>query len=168
MSTNLTLQSNFRRRSYGGPSVAGRGDVLGPEDLAEQGAQRDREDAGARGDPGVTEEMVAAGRRLVREIGRLREDDLRAESAVQRIRAERARVDRTGDDLPERIEVGERRPRRVVVVSRGVMHVSGQPDRVADLALLELAQHPGDLVLTTTGRTRQTVRDRLDQLAIGD
>ena len=56
--------------------------------------------------------------------------------------------------------------RRVVVVRGGVVHVGGQPDRVPHLALLELAQHPRDLVLATARRARQAVADRLDQVAV--
>jgi hypothetical protein len=57
----------------------------------------------------MPQELQAVARRLVRTVGGSREDDLRAEGRVQCVRTEGAGVQRAGDELPERVEVGERR-----------------------------------------------------------
>jgi hypothetical protein len=58
-------------------------------------------------------------------------------NAVEHARPEGAGVQRPGDELPERIEVGVGRARRVVVMRGGVVHVGGDEQDVADAAALE-------------------------------
>ena len=52
--------------------------------------------------------------------------------AIELRRAERAGVRRAGDELPERVELGERGARRIVVMRRAVVDVGRDPDDVAD------------------------------------
>src|SRR6185312_13779335 len=68
------------------------------------------------------EELEAVGGRTVRFHARrdAEELQLRPERRVELVRTERAGVERTRDELPERIELGERRPRRVVLVRGAV------------------------------------------------
>ena len=77
-------------------------------------------------------------------------------------RPERARVQRARDELPERVEVGEARPLRVVLVGRGVVDVAGDPHDVADALDAQEAQQLGDLQLAAERRAGVAVRDRLE------
>src|SRR5262245_21273668 len=72
-------------------------------------AEVDRQTAAPGVDIHLAEELQAAVRRQVPPARwrRLLEHDLRTEGAVQRIRAERTRVERTVDEFPECIEIVE-------------------------------------------------------------
>ena len=61
-------------------------------------------------------------------------------------------MQRPGDEFPERLEVLEHRPVRIVVVRGRVVHVGGQPHRVADAGVLDEAQQVGDLELAAARR----------------
>src|SRR4029453_5553740 len=63
------------------------------------------------------------------------EPDFWTERPVEIVRPERARVQRTGHKLPECVEVFEPGALGIVVMGRGVMHVAGNPDDVADTFL---------------------------------
>src|SRR5262245_6590026 len=75
----------------------------------------DGQRAALRGEVDLAEELQAAVGREIRLAGRrrLEEDDLRSERAVERVRSERAGVERSGDEFPEAVEVAERRLRRI-------------------------------------------------------
>ena len=45
---------------------------------------------------------------------------------------------------------------------RGVMHVGGEPDRVADAGVLDEGEQVGDLELAAARRPVDALRDRLD------
>ena len=74
-------------------------------------------------------------------------------------------MDRAGDELPERLEVLEHRRVRVVVVRGGVVHVGGEPDRVADAGMLDEDEEVGDLELAAARRAvaLRDARRALDQ-----
>ena len=61
-------------------------------------------------------------------------------------------MQRAGDELPERLEILEYRAVRIVVMRGRVMHVGGQPHRVADAGALHERQQVGDLVLAPLRR----------------
>ena len=83
-------------------------------------------------------ELPAFGRRhVVASVRRFLERKLRAEGVVERVRAEAAGVDRSCDELPERVEVLELRLRRIVIVRGTVVDVGGDPYDVSDFAFLE-------------------------------
>ena len=46
-------------------------------------------------------------------------------------------MERAGHELPERLEVLERRAVRIVIVSGGVVHVCRDPHRVANAGMLD-------------------------------
>ena len=121
-----------------------------PARLCRLAAQR----AGRRLDDQPAEELEALARRTVRlHPGRdAEEPHLGAEGRVERVRPERAGMERPGDELPERRELGEARPRRVVVVRRGVVHVAGDPHDVVDAAIADEPQQPRDLELAAERR----------------
>src|SRR5581483_6683171 len=97
-------------------------------------AQSHRHHAGIGLDRHMAEELIAGGGAEIlvggTGIGRFRELHLGAESHVEIIGAERAGMDRAGDELPEWVEVLELRLVGIVVMRGGVVHVGGQPDRV--------------------------------------
>src|SRR5258708_599705 len=84
--------------------------------------------------------------------GRLLEHHLRPERVVELIGPEGPRVERTGDEFPERIEIGELRLRRIVEMRGGVVHVGGEPDHVLDAVVLDGAQEFGDVELAAEHR----------------
>src|SRR3954463_5262984 len=51
------------------------------------------------------------------------------------------------DELPERFELLELRPVRIVIMRCGVVHVGGEPDDVAEAGALHGREKIGDLVL---------------------
>src|SRR5437773_10900948 len=88
------------------------------------------------------------------------EPDLRPECRVERIRPERAGVHRPGDEFPERIERGEARACRTVMMRGAVVDVGSDPDDVADAAIADELQKPRDLQLAAERRAIVSVRDR--------
>ena len=107
-----------------------------------------------------------AGRAVARRRGR-GEHGTRTEGRVECTGAGRgAGVERAGDELPERIEVGVGRLRRIVAVGRGVVDVGGDEQHVADAPALQRRQQRGDLVLAAE-RARIAVGDALLHLAVG-
>ena len=64
---------------------------------------------------------------------------------VERAGTERAGVERSRDELPEGIELGELRAGRMVLVRGAVVDVGGDPHDVADALRLEVSQQVGDL-----------------------
>src|SRR5690348_9378797 len=88
----------------------------------------------------------------------------RTERGVELVRTERAGVQRARDEFPERIEVGERRARGIVMMRRAVVDVRGNPHDVADAPRLEMTQQIGDLQLAAERHARIAVRDRLVQI----
>src|SRR3974390_3295319 len=57
---------------------------------------------------------------------------LPADGVGEFVRSERAGMQRSRDELPERLEILEPRLVGIVIVGCGVVHVGGQPDRVVD------------------------------------
>ena len=113
----------------------------------------------------MAEELQAFARRQVLALllaRRLHVDELRAEGLVERVGAEGAGMDRAGHEFPERLEILECRLVRIVVVRRGVVHVGGEPDRVADAGVLDERQQIGDLKLASARRAVIALRDRLN------
>ena len=103
-----------------------------------------------------TEELQALARRPVR-LHASRDAEklhLRAEGRVQPVRAERAGVHRPGDELPERMKVGERRATRIVVVRGAIVHVGGHEDDVADALVAHEREELRDLELASERRPR--------------
>src|SRR5690606_1292437 len=111
---------------------------------------------GHNGRPGVdvdlAEELIAGERRRVCRRRRLLKNDLWPERVVQAVWPEAARVQRAGDELPERREVREPGASRIVVVCGAVMHVGGEPDDVIDARPLDEPQELGDLELSAESR----------------
>ena len=63
-----------------------------------------------------------------------------------------AGMQRAGDELPERLEILKDGAVRIVMMRGGVMHVGGQPDRVADAGAFHKGQQIGDLMLAPLRR----------------
>src|SRR6516164_8896730 len=102
----------------------------------------------------MAEELHAGRRRqvLLVEPRRLDETHLRAKGIVELVRAESAGMERSGDELPERLEILELRLVRIVVMGSRVVHVRGQPHRVVDRRRLDEAQDLGNLKLAAAWR----------------
>ncbi len=116
------------------------------------------------------EELQAGGRRQVLALlGRRRLDELQlgAEGHVEIVRAERAGMQRAGDEFPERVEVLELRLVRIVVMRRRVMHVRRQPHRVGDAGRLHEAQQIGNFQLAALGRAVVRIGNGFVTLAVG-
>src|SRR5262249_39445674 len=79
----------------------------------------------------VTEKLQARARRLVRCARRLHVDELRPERVVELVLREASGVDRARHEFPERLEILEHRLVGIVVMRGGVVHVGGEPQRVA-------------------------------------
>src|SRR5256885_761095 len=58
-------------------------------------------------------------------------------SIVERLRMPASGMERARDELPERLEVLERRHVWIVVVRGGVVHIGGEPHRVVDTGVLD-------------------------------
>src|SRR4051812_24127089 len=83
--------------------------------------------------PYRAEELKAVARRPIvlhfaRDSGKA---DVGAEGPVKRVRAIRPSVQWPGDELPERVELGETCARRIVVMRGAVVNVRGNPHCVA-------------------------------------
>src|SRR5206468_4515026 len=74
-------------------------------------------------------------------------DRARPEGVVELLRRPSAGMQRAGNELPERLEVLEHRPVRIIVIRRRVMHVGRDPDRVANAGMLDEGKQIGDLDL---------------------
>src|SRR5262245_46248432 len=101
----------------------------------------------------MAEELQALARRPVRRLRRLYVDALRPERVVERVLRKAARVERTRDELPERLEILEHRFVGIIVMRRSVVHVGGEPQRVADAGMLDEGKEVGDLELPAARRT---------------
>src|SRR5262249_28752368 len=77
---------------------------------------------------------------------------LRAERVVHFAWFISARVERPGDEFPERIEVRELRFGRVVIMRRAIMHIGREPDDVFDSVSLDESQQFGQLDLAPQRR----------------
>src|SRR5215213_5498312 len=97
----------------------------------------------------LTEELEALRRRGVLDPWRLVVDRAGPKGAVQDVGPEGAGVQRSGHELPERVEVLVGRPLRRVVVGRRVVDVRGQPDVVADPVPPEEGQDPRELAFAS-------------------
>src|SRR5262249_48534799 len=93
---------------------------------------------------------------------RLYVDELGPEGHVERVGPERTSVERTGDKFPEWFEILKYRFVRIVVVSRGVVHVGSEPDCIAYTRALDERQNVGDLKLASTRRPVVALRDRFN------
>src|SRR5499427_3168762 len=113
----------------------------------------------------MAEELHASGWRqvLLVQPRRLDETHLRAKGIVELVRAESAGMERSGHELPERLEILELRLVRIVVMGGRVVHVRGQPHRVVDRRSLDETQDLGDLELTAARRA-VALRERLRAL----
>ena len=67
-------------------------------------------------------------------------------------------MERTGDEFPERLEILEHGRVRIVIVRGGVMHVGGDPDRIANAGMLDEDQEIGDLAFAAARRRRRLAR----------
>src|SRR5690242_16466712 len=105
------LNSSWNAHPSGGGRELDRVEA-GPLAVVERGGHR----GGLAVDPGDAEELVSFGGGPVplHPIGDRLELDPGAEGVVELRRAEGAGVERAGDELPERVELGEPGPRRVV------------------------------------------------------
>ena len=80
---------------------------------------------------------------------------IRAEGHVERFRPVGAGMQRPGDELPERVEVGEGGAVGAVVVGGGVVDVGGDPHDVAHARRLEGREHASTLeFLEASGEIR--------------
>jgi len=125
--------------------------------------ERDGHDLGGAIDRHMAEELQPkAGRQVVAlaVAASLLENGLWAERVVELLRTPSACVDRTGDEFPERLEVLEHRRVRVIVVRGGVVHVGGDPDRIANAGMLDEDQEIGDLAFAAT-RGAIALRNRI-------
>ena len=118
-------------------------------------------------DASEAEELIPLARRTVwfHAGWNRQEADLRAERAIEIVRPERARVQRPGDEFPERHEVGEARTRRIVVIRRRVVNVGGDPDNVADVAVADETEQLRNLQLAAERRAVVPVGDGLEAAA---
>ncbi|MNH39485.1 hypothetical protein D3C79_1006630 [compost metagenome] len=81
----------------------------------------------------LAKKLKSGKRRDVLRRRRLLEHHFRTKGLIQRVRPEAAGIQRPGDELPERLEILERRPIRVVMMGRAVMHIRGQEQEIAHL-----------------------------------
>src|SRR5467141_4392214 len=97
----------------------------------------------------MTEELHARrGRQvLLVEPRRLYELHFGPKGVVKFVRSKGAGVQRSGDELPERVEILELRLVGVVVMRGGIMHIRRQPYGVGDAGRLDEAQEVGDFEL---------------------
>src|SRR5262245_38382477 len=82
-----------------------------------------------------------------RPLAGLAVDHLRTEGLVRIVQVAAAGVQRSGDELPERLELLKRRLVGIEIMRRREMHVGGDPERVADALALEERQDVGELEL---------------------
>jgi hypothetical protein len=125
--------------------------------------ERDGHDLGLTVDRYVAEELqTEAGREIIALIfvAPLLEDGARPKSVVEPLRAPGAGMDRAGYEFPERLEILEHGRVGIVVMCGGVVHVSGDPYRVANAGVLEECEQVGDLDLTAARRA-VALRDRV-------
>src|SRR5262249_58185832 len=91
---------------------------------------------------------------------------------VERAGRPGAGVQRAGDEFPERVEVLEHRGVRIVVVRGRVVHVGGEPYRVADAGVVQEGQQIGDLPFAPARRAvalpDRGVADEADRKVGGD
>src|SRR6187431_2074517 len=114
-----SLRAEFLREDFGAIAVL----------------ERDPHALRALVDVDLTEELEPSAGRQVRlaRVGRFLEDHRRPEGVVECAGSEGPRVQRAGNELPERLEVLKHRHRRIVVVRGAVVYVSREPDHVFDL-----------------------------------
>src|SRR6266511_2521104 len=94
-------------------------------------------------------------------------DELRPERVVQLVEHEGAGMDWARHEFPEWLEVLEHRLVGVEVMRGRVMHVGGDPERVADAGTLDEREDIDDLELASERRSI-ALRDRLDApVAVG-
>jgi hypothetical protein len=84
--------------------------------------------------PDMTEKLHAGGWRQVGPVGAsgLDEPHFRPEGVVELVRPKRSRMQRPGDEFPERLKILKLRFIGIVVVRGRVMHVGCQPHSVGD------------------------------------
>src|SRR5262249_19437452 len=78
---------------------------------------------------------------------------LRAECVIELSGRPGACMERARDELPERLEVLEDRAARIVIMRRPIVHVGGQPHRVANTIGFDERQEIGDLMLAPLRRS---------------
>src|SRR5258705_5727546 len=123
-------------------------DPGGPERAILDVLERHGHDLGCAVDGDMTEELHAFTGCQVWSLllaGRLDVAQLRPKRVIEVVGPERAGVQRAGHELPERIEILEHRAVWIIVMRRRVVHVGGQPHRVADGRVLDERQNIGDL-----------------------
>ena len=118
-------------------------------------------------DPTAAEELKRLAWRPVRLQARrnAQEFHLGTKGPIHLVRAEGAGVQRPRHELPERIELGEARARRAVIVRGGVVDVRGDPHDVADSSIADEPQHTCNLQLAAERRTVVFVCHRLEGTA---
>src|SRR5262249_36956809 len=139
-------------------------DGRGPKGTILNILERYRHDLGRAVDGDMTEELHAfAGRQVLPLLfaGRLDVADLRTECVVEFVGTEGSGVQRSRHEFPEWVEVLKHRPVRIIVMRGGVMHVGGQPDRVANTRMLDEGEKIRDLELAAKRRA-VALRDRFD------
>src|SRR5262249_48918369 len=143
------------------PSTKRRVELDRPQRVVAHVLQRHGHHFGCAVDRDVTEELQAVGRSGERDAlrQRLHVDDLRAERVVDLVLAAGSGVDRAGYEFAERCKVLEHRLVRIEIVRGGIMHVGGEPERVADAGVLDEGEEVGDLQFTAARRP-VALRDR--------
>ena len=83
-----------------------------------------------------------------------------------------SRMQRPGNEFPERLEVLKHRAVRIVIVRRRVVHVRRQPDGIRNAAVLDECQQIGDFIFAAARRTiaqrNRIVADQTDRKVRGD
>src|SRR5262245_1615667 len=103
----------------------------------------------------MAEELHAlAGRQVLSLLlaGRLDVADLWTKRVVEIVGTKGSGVQRARHEFPERIEVLKHRAVRIIVMRGGVVHVSGQPDRIANAGVLDEGEKVRDLELAAERR----------------
>src|SRR5262245_44489635 len=90
----------------------------------------------------------------------LLENGARTEGVVERLRPPGAGMEGAGNEFPERLEVLEHGRVGIVIMCGGVVHVGGDPDRIADAGMLDEGEEIGDLDLAPA-RAAVALRDRV-------
>src|SRR5499427_11136785 len=82
------------------------------------------------------------------------------ERVIERLRPPGACMEGAGNEFPERLEVLEHGLVGIVVVRGGIVHVGGDPNRIADAGMLDEGEEIGDFDFAPA-RGAVALRDRV-------
>ena len=99
----------------------------------------------------LAEELEAFAGRRVGVARAFLENDFAAKGPVHLVGAEAARIQRAGDEFPERVEVLEAGALGAEMVGRRVVHVGREPDHVVDARVLDALEQARHLQLAAPG-----------------